>query len=201
MQLRTQRQLLDNIDALLASRQSRSPMPSGRLWGPDCTQTVPLAQPKPSKGQHARELVDRFRRHLHLHQHHSNTITISPISNMLDEDEEPGWVIRKRQNLATSPLCRLPLELLLMIKDYLSPTSVFILCHTSAFFFPLLHKGVLEKKPLVYFGIGDVRKLLQGEYFCRRCLDRLDGAFRRLRVPLYCDDCGLEHPAFLFPQD
>ncbi|KAK1763910.1 hypothetical protein QBC33DRAFT_596730 [Phialemonium atrogriseum] len=120
---------------------------------------------------------------------------------MLDEDEEPGWVIRKRQNLATSPLCRLPLELLLMIKAYLSPTSVFILCHTSAFFIPLLDKGVLEKKPLVYFGIGDVRKLLQGEYFCRWCLDRLEGAFRRLRMPLYCDGCGLEHPAFLFPLD
>lgn len=133
------------------------------------------------------------------------------------QDNEPEWIAQRRLNLANSPLCRLPTELLLIIKSYLSPGTIFILCHTSALFFPLLDRARLDNLSKLYIPMRsnmfdndadrvEVCNLLRGEFFCRPCNERqrkglLKANLQHLQEPLYCTGYSSEHPAFLFPAD
>lgn len=143
-------------------------------------------------------------------------------------DNEPVWVAGRRHNLTISPLCRLPNELLLMVIAYLLPGDIFILCHASAIFIPLLPRPVLEvldnpwmrilKHPALFPTHGNgisfarldeaektrVHDLLRGEFFCKRCLERqrqglVKERLSQLQSFLYCSGCNSDHRAFLFP--
>ncbi|KAK1763885.1 hypothetical protein QBC33DRAFT_622594 [Phialemonium atrogriseum] len=143
-------------------------------------------------------------------------------------DDEPDWVAGRRHNLTISPLCRLPNELLLMIMAYLLPGDVFILCHASAIYIPLLPRPVLKMLNNPWMRIlnhralfpthgngisfarldeaetARVHDLLRGEFFCKRCLERqrqglLKERLSQLQTFLYCSGCNSGRRAFLFP--
>lgn len=132
--------LLKMINSPLSPLSPKPPVPRGKPVGPICTERVPLAQTAAtSKRETVRHRLTGFFRRLP----HRSTGPKGAVSHL--PDNEPDWLIQRRRNLTNSPLCRLPVELLLEIKSYLSPATIFVLCHTSALFFPLLDRNILDE--------------------------------------------------------